>query len=181
MKIIKESINDIGVHGDAIEKLSMHLSTQSCVSLDVRCFDYVVNPVGLVEFTLEDFKNLYPEFTESDYLKKKSYFYIEGPLVAVSFEESRSIIDLHIFCGGIEMRPVSKEDVCPHLKDSADESIRAFWVEVEKNFRLPPTRVYQHYPRGVSAAFSGVFWEFCFIYLDDRVGRGVVLSASAHD
>lgn len=180
MEIIKESILDYSDSPGPIEDLSIELSTQAGVSLTVRRFDYVINSRELEPFELNAFKTVFPEFLESDYVKKKSGNYVEGTLKLVSFEESKAWIDLHIFCGGIDARPISKGDVCEYLKDEAESNVQFFWEEVEKHFKLPPSRVYRHDPEA-NAAFSGVFWNFCFIYLNDATGQGIVLAGEAFD
>ncbi len=56
-----------------------------------------------------------------------------------------------------------------------------FWKEIAVHFTLPPTHVYVHIPATESIFDEGIFWQFCYIYLNNNTKQGIVLSADSFD
>lgn len=170
MDIIKNSVININ-QVSAMCELECNLSKESVVNLLINTFCF--SPLEQ-EFTIADLAAILIPSQHSSELKITVP--VKGVVEHFDYAESRAIIDLYIFVGGIGDNPTSRNDIPLSDWEEAQKNVDIFWKEISKIFSLPPTRAYKHYPANNSYFDQGAFWNFCFIYLNDEKGQGVLLS-----
>ena len=107
---------------------------------------------------------------------------IAGSIRPVSYQPSRSIIDLYVFCGAITGdRPTSKNDLEKKYHMEAQKRVELFWNEVEKYFSMPPTHVFEHQPSAGSYFDNWVYWGFCYIFINTTTKQGILLAGGCFD
>lgn len=181
MNIIKSSIRNLVIdEASPFYELEGKLQHECDISLKIRSFHFEPNPITPPIFDLGNLRETFYEVQPRTALPKP-FSFIDGSIQEIFPSLSKDFIDLHLFCSGKASQPISKSDIPIEWHDEAQKNVDCFWVEVGKHFQLAPTRTYRHYPSSESYFDFGVFWEFCFILLNDKTGQGIVLSGNATD
>ena len=167
MNIVKGSIQSVDQQGSVLYRLSQKMSCSYGVSILFRTFRYEIETTRNIKFTMENFRDVFPDWENGEpYCKKK----IEGSVEVSNYENSQQRIfsDFSHQCA-----QVSYEEVGVYLD--------VFWQEIAAHFTLPPTYVYLHNPAIGSVFNCGIFWQFCYIYLNNETKQGIVIAADATD
>ena len=138
------------------------------VSFTSRTFNYQLSiertePV----FQIWHLQDIFYDWKKGEFYTKKK---IEGFVEISNYDDSRSKILLNF---SNENAFIAQEDVAKYTD--------AFWQEISVHFILPPTHVYLHNPSYDSVFDGGIFWQFCYIYLNSTTKQGIVLEGSATD
>lgn len=175
MNIKRDSIKELVVINSPLEEIMSRLEQGRpyIVMLSIVKFEYEIKN-SKQELTMKSFKDIFYDSVADPKIRR-----IGGTVHLVDYEGSREVIDLCIFCGGVKHWPQSRDDLSKELHTTAEETLKLYWIEVAKYFPLPPTRVYEHVPKHGDTLFGDTLsWYFCFIYLNDNLGQGIVLSGS---
>lgn len=174
MSVIKTSIKDLS-NNETCKILSEELSTCYGVSLDLRSFAYVPP----AQHDLQDLKIIFSDVLISSTISCPA---IDGLLNKVSFQESKKFIDLCLSCGGgAKEGPITALDLRMEMPAIAEKRIGVYWSEVSKYIDLPPSIVFEHKPSAGTYFDRGTFWQFCFMYFNDKTQQGLVLSGECFD
>lgn len=166
----KKSIKELGM-GSAgpFYEMASNFQKESIISFTIRSFEYFSSSEN--SFDINDLRAIfYEENTDQ----------IIGKITTSTYLESKNSIELNLFCSWLADKPTTKLNIPLELKNLSQQNIEMFWHETRKHFIFPPNRIYQHHPEARSV-FSGIFWDFCFIYFNDSVGQGIVLAGQSYD
>lgn len=171
--IKKKTILDLSEIGSNFFEFSQRVSTNSnySVSLISKAFKYEKGTNTL--FNLDLLQEIFPD----------NFNDIEGSIVPINFKESADYINLCFACGGgasgdgkmtqLDLRMAPEEEV--------EQRLIWFWSEIEKYIQVPPTHAYKHIPKAGSYFDGGIFWQFCFIYLNEQTQQGFLIAGECFD
>ncbi len=165
MKIIKKSIKDIDNEGTIFYELSSNLSCSYGVGITIRTFNYklITNQTDI--FSMKNFKEIFHDWKDGEpYSKKK----IKGTIEISNYLDSKEQINANF---SDENSQLTQAETAPYIEK--------FWEEIATHFTLPPTHVYIHEPDTGSIFAFGIYWQFCYIYLNDKKKEGIVIAADA--
>ncbi len=167
MKIIKKSIIDISDKSSSLYNLSEKMSSCYGVTITSRIFTYELTNNQQVCFSINHLNDIFYDWVNGEpYCKKK----IAGSIEDSNYTSSK--------------KEIYKAFSDVNLQFTQDEStlyIKELWEEIAQNFTLPPTHVYLHNPDFDSVFACGIFWQFCFIYLNDKTKQGIIIAAESWD
>ncbi len=167
MEIIRGSVQDIDQDNSVLENLSLSMSYLYCVSIYSRIFMYELQDGQDVDFTIKEFQDVFYDWKDGEFYTKKK---VAGSIDASNYADSQNQVFFNF----------SHDSTCNSL-DKVAKHTNVFWQEVTAHFTLPPTHVYVHIPVQGSVFDEGIFWQFCYIYLNNNTKQGIVLSAHAFD
>lgn len=168
MKILQASLHDIDESHSVLYELSLKMSVGAVVEITTRTFKYTATKQSnnQICFIMNDLQNIFPDWKNGEFYSGKK---IEGIIVESNYAASQKEIFTHFSNYNLALN-----------QEQISEYKAIFWQEISCHFLLPPTHVFQHIPDTWSI-FSGIYWEFCFIYLNDITKDGIVIAASAWD
>jgi hypothetical protein len=180
MKIEENSIKNIAFKDtDPLFSLSLEISRGSVVFLGASVFSYTLEKDELLFFNLDCLQkihdnsvNIFSKNNESNlqlddwYIENK----IKGIIEEISYARSCDLI----------------KDAFNHYETYLSQEevqiyMGRFFDEIGKYIQLPPTHVFVHNPDGGTVFSFGAFWNFCLIYLDNNLNKGVVLHGNCSD
>ncbi len=165
MHIIKKSILDLDKEGSVFYELSNKFSCSYGVGMTIRKFTYESTAHESDSFSMDNFKEIFYDWAAGEpYTKKK----IKETLEISNFIDSKAQINANFS---------DENSQLTHAE--TDPYIEKFWEEVANHITLPPTHVFFYDPDFDSAFTCGIYWQFCYIYLNDATKQGIVLSAYA--
>lgn len=178
MIIIKNTIYDISELDSHFFNFSRRVSTNTnyTARFDIRIFQY--------EPTIISKGNHSPfELTHLQEICYDQSAYIQGIVETATFNECTEFINLCLSCGGGAGSPGewTELDLRRATSKECAGRIAWFWNEVNKYMTLPPSRTYSHTPSEGSYFDDGIFWQFCFILLNNTETKGIVLSGYCSD
>ena len=177
IKIQENTIKNIAKKDeDELFSLSCELSRSCVVDLGASTFEYVLEGNQELDFTVDMLREIY-NFSFKNFLTDENIDTdscivknIAGIIKAIDFTKSQDLVKEAF---GHELMYLVSEEV----QNFYDH----FWNEIGKHIVLPPTHVFIHEASCDTVFAEGVFWNFCFICLDNNAKKGIVFYGWASD
>ncbi len=164
MQIIKKSIQDLVEEADVFYELSRKLSCASVVDIVAKKFIYTSINNSEPLFNVKNLQEVFYDW------KEMGFSSVAGNILKTNYVVTQHEITTYFSDHNLELS-TKKIDLLSKI----------FWQEVAAHFTLPPTHVYIHEPDTDSLFDFGIYWKFCYIYLNNNTKQGIVIAADASD
>ncbi len=167
MQIIKKSILDLTKEANIFYELSRKLSCASAVDIAARKFVYTLTNNHKPLFGIETLQEIFHDWKEEVPWSKRK---IAGNITETNHAAAQRKISLCLSDHNLQL---TSEEIILFTN--------IFWREIAAHITLPPTHVYIHEPDTNSIFDFGIYWKFCYIYLNNNTKQGIVIAADASD